>query len=78
MKYLASYLLLGLGGNTSPSADDIKGTITPSALKLPVLIMWIGVLESVGLDVDDERVEKLCTISHVSDPTCRELTQSSV
>jgi large subunit ribosomal protein LP2 len=24
MKYLAAYLLLGLGGNTSPSASDIK------------------------------------------------------
>ena len=24
MKHLAAYLLLGLGGNTSPSASDIK------------------------------------------------------
>ena len=24
MKHLAAYLLLGLGGNTSPSAKDIK------------------------------------------------------
>jgi ribosomal protein L12E/L44/L45/RPP1/RPP2 len=24
MKYLAAYLLLGLGGNTSPSAEDVK------------------------------------------------------
>ncbi|KAL8720664.1 MAG: hypothetical protein Q9225_002493 [Loekoesia sp. 1 TL-2023] len=42
MKHLAAYLLLGLGGNTSPSADDIK-----------------GVLSSVGIDADDERLEKL-------------------
>ncbi|KAL8944973.1 MAG: hypothetical protein Q9211_000406 [Gyalolechia sp. 1 TL-2023] len=42
MKYLAAYLLLGLGGNTSPSADDIK-----------------GVLSSVGIDADDERLDKL-------------------
>ena len=42
MKHLAAYLLLGLGGNTSPSASDIK-----------------GVLESVGVDADDERLEKL-------------------
>ena len=27
MKHLAAYLLLGLGGNTSPSADDIKGVL---------------------------------------------------
>ena len=42
MKHLAAYLLLGLGGNTSPSAKDIK-----------------GVLESVGVDADEERLEKL-------------------
>ncbi|MCJ1278571.1 60S acidic ribosomal protein P2 [Puttea exsequens] len=42
MKHLAAYLLLGLGGNTSPSADDIK-----------------GVLSSVGIDADEERLEML-------------------
>ncbi|MCJ1449003.1 MAG: 60S acidic ribosomal protein P2 [Stictis urceolatum] len=42
MKHLAAYLLLGLGGNTSPSASDIK-----------------GVLESVGVEADDERLDKL-------------------
>lgn len=42
MKHLAAYLLLGLGGNTSPSAKDVK-----------------GVLESVGIDADDERLDKL-------------------
>ena len=42
MKHLAAYLLLGLGGNTSPSAKDIK-----------------GVLESVGIDADSERLDKL-------------------
>lgn len=42
MKHLAAYLLLGLAGNTSPSASDIK-----------------NVLESVGIDADEERLEKL-------------------
>jgi large subunit ribosomal protein LP2 len=42
MKHLAAYLLLGLGGNTSPSAKDIK-----------------GVLDSVGIETDDERLDKL-------------------
>ncbi len=27
MKHLAAYLLLGMGGNTSPSAADIKGVL---------------------------------------------------
>ncbi|OTA54352.1 ribosomal protein 60S [Hypoxylon sp. EC38] len=42
MKHLAAYLLLGLAGNTSPSASDVK-----------------EVLESVGIEADDERLEKL-------------------
>ncbi len=42
MKHLAAYLLLGLGGNTSPSSDDIK-----------------AVLDSVGIEADDDRLEKL-------------------
>ncbi|KAI4094294.1 MAG: hypothetical protein L6R37_007284 [Teloschistes peruensis] len=42
MKHLAAYLLLGLGGNTSPSAEDVK-----------------GVLSSVGIDADEERLDKL-------------------
>ena len=42
MKHLAAYLLLGLGGNASPSAADVK-----------------TVLESVGIEADDERLDKL-------------------
>ncbi|KAI1908732.1 60S acidic ribosomal protein P2 [Ophidiomyces ophidiicola] len=42
MKHLAAYLLLGLGGNTSPSASDVK-----------------DVLSSVGIDADEERLDKL-------------------
>ncbi|KAK4153954.1 60S acidic ribosomal protein P2 [Chaetomidium leptoderma] len=42
MKHLAAYLLLGLGGNASPSAADIT-----------------AVLESVGIEADSERLEKL-------------------
>ncbi|QKX54020.1 uncharacterized protein TRUGW13939_01102 [Talaromyces rugulosus] len=42
MKHLAAYLLLGLAGNTSPSAADIK-----------------NVLESVGIDADEDRLTSL-------------------
>ncbi|KAI0521360.1 60s acidic ribosomal protein-domain-containing protein [Xylaria bambusicola] len=42
MKHLAAYLLLGLAGNSSPSASDIK-----------------KVLDSVGIEADDERLESL-------------------
>jgi hypothetical protein len=42
MKHLAAYLLLTLGGNTSPSAKDIS-----------------AVLESVGIEADNDRLETL-------------------
>jgi large subunit ribosomal protein LP2 len=42
MKHLAAYLLLTIGGNSSPSAKDIK-----------------EVLESVGIEADDERLNTL-------------------
>jgi large subunit ribosomal protein LP2 len=42
MKYLAAYLLLSLGGNASPSENDVK-----------------AVLDSVGIEADEERLSKL-------------------
>nr|POF26332.1 60s acidic ribosomal protein p2 [Quercus suber] len=42
MKHLAAYLLLGLAGNTSPSAEDIS-----------------SVLESVGIEADQDRLTSL-------------------
>ncbi|NP_001297836.1 60S acidic ribosomal protein P2 [Esox lucius] len=42
MRYVAAYLLAVLGGNTSPSAKDIK-----------------GILGSVGIEADDQRLNKV-------------------
>lgn len=42
MKFLAAYLLLTLGGNSSPKAADIK-----------------SLLESVGVESDEERLNKV-------------------
>merc|ERR1711970_614404 len=42
MRYVAAYLLSSLGGNTAPSAKDIK-----------------KILESVGIEADDTRMEKV-------------------
>jgi len=42
MRHLAAYLLLQIGGNASPSAEDIK-----------------KLLGTVGIEADDERLEKL-------------------
>ncbi|XP_075881178.1 60S acidic ribosomal protein P2 [Nelusetta ayraudi] len=42
MRYVAAYLLAALGGNTKPSASDIK-----------------AILGSVGIEADDERLNKV-------------------
>ena len=42
MRHIAAYLLLQVGGNASPSADDVK-----------------KVLSAVGIEADDERLDKL-------------------
>ncbi|XP_013864112.1 60S acidic ribosomal protein P2 [Austrofundulus limnaeus] len=42
MRYVAAYLLATLGGNSSPSAKDLK-----------------GILGSVGIEADDERLTKV-------------------
>ncbi|KAG6381611.1 ribosomal protein 60S [Boletus reticuloceps] len=42
MRHIAAYLLLQIGGNASPSADNVK-----------------KVLDAVGIEADDERLEKL-------------------
>ena len=57
MKHLAAYLLLGLGGNTSPSAADVK-----------------SVLEAVGIESDEERLNKL--ISELEGKDINELIAS--
>uniref|UniRef100_A0A0A9EQA2 Arpp2b n=3 Tax=PACMAD clade TaxID=147370 RepID=A0A0A9EQA2_ARUDO len=44
MKVIAAYLLAVLGGNTSPTADDVK-----------------NILESVGAEADEEKLEFLLT-----------------
>ncbi|XP_044070556.1 60S acidic ribosomal protein P2 isoform X1 [Siniperca chuatsi] len=48
MRYVAAYLLAVLGGNTSPSAKDIK-----------------AILGSVGIEADDERLNKVCHLTMV-------------
>ena len=42
MRHVAAYLLLQIGGNASPSADDIR-----------------KVLDSVGIETDEDRLSKL-------------------
>jgi large subunit ribosomal protein LP2 len=42
MRHIAAYLLLLIGGNASPTANDVK-----------------KVLKAVGIEADDDRLDKL-------------------
>ncbi|XP_056130463.1 60S acidic ribosomal protein P2 [Lampris incognitus] len=59
MRYVAAYLLAGLGGNTSPTAKDIK-----------------AILGSVGIEADDERLNKV--ISELSGKDINEVLNSGL
>ncbi|XP_029947584.1 60S acidic ribosomal protein P2 [Salarias fasciatus] len=59
MRYVAAYLLAALGGNTSPTAKDIK-----------------AILDSVGIEADDERLNKV--ISELSGKDINEVMNSGL
>ncbi|XP_041836923.1 60S acidic ribosomal protein P2 [Melanotaenia boesemani] len=59
MRYVAAYLLAALGGNTSPSAKDIK-----------------NILGSVGIEADDERLNKV--ISELNGKDINEVMNSGL
>jgi large subunit ribosomal protein LP2 len=59
MKHLAAYLLLGLGGNTSPSASDIKVRQMYNSVGAWQLTHKQEVLSAVGIEADSDRLDKL-------------------
>eukprot|EP01129_Flabellula_baltica_P011429 TRINITY_DN49_c0_g3_i1.p1 TRINITY_DN49_c0_g3~~TRINITY_DN49_c0_g3_i1.p1 ORF type:complete len:112 (-),score=43.44 TRINITY_DN49_c0_g3_i1:62-397(-) len=56
MRHLAAYLLAVLGGNQTPSKEDV-----------------VAILTAAGVDVDDEKLEKL--LSEVSNSSLDELIE---
>lgn len=55
MKYLAAYLLLGLGGNTSPDADDIKEVIDAVGIEADEDRIEALLKELKGKDINEVR-----------------------
>ncbi|EEH33642.1 60S acidic ribosomal protein P2 [Paracoccidioides lutzii Pb01] len=53
MKHLAAYLLLGLGGNTSPSADDIKTVLGAVGIDADVERLEKLIAELKGKNLDE-------------------------
>jgi len=55
MKHLAAYLLLTLGGNTSPSADDIKNVLGAAGVEADCDRLDKLIAELSGKDVNEVR-----------------------
>lgn len=55
MKHLAAYLLLGLGGNTSPSAADIKKVLDSVGIEADDSRLKALISELKGKDINEVR-----------------------
>jgi large subunit ribosomal protein LP2 len=53
MKHLAAYLLLGLGGNTSPSANDIKEVLSAVGIEADEERLESLLTELKGKDISE-------------------------
>lgn len=61
MKHLAAYLLLGLGGNTSPSASDIKNVLSSVGAEADDERLAALLKELEGKDINEVRQLKSAT-----------------
>ena len=59
MKHLAAYLLLGLGGNTSPSANDIKEVLGAVGIEADDDRLESLLKELKGKDINQVRTHHL-------------------
>ncbi len=59
MKHLAAYLLLGLAGNTSPSAEDIKEVLSSVGIEAEEERLTLLLKELKGKDMNEVR-HRIC------------------
>ena len=64
MKHMAAYLLLGLGGNTSPSANDIKEVLASVGVEAEQARVESLLKELEGKDINEVRLPKI-SLEHV-------------
>jgi len=57
MKHLAAYLLLGLGGNTSPSAADVKKVLSSVGIEADDDRLDTLIEELEGKDINEVRTK---------------------
>ena len=62
MKHLAAYLLLGLGGNTSPKASDIEAVLSSVGIDADKERLDTLISELEGKDINEVHDhQKICT-----------------
>lgn len=55
MKYMAAFLLLGLAGNTSPSAEDVKSVLSSVGIDADEERLSTLLKELEGKDINEVR-----------------------
>ena len=66
MRYLSAYLLATLGGNTSPSVDDLKTILTSVGIDFDKSLAQKVVDELKGKSVEDLIAEGILLIKHLN------------
>ncbi|RZC92737.1 hypothetical protein C5167_007795 [Papaver somniferum] len=81
MKVIGAYLLLVLGGNTTPTAEDIKELLGSGVLFVCLFVRlvddnleWVWIVFLFGAEADDDRIQLL--LSQVKDKDITELIAS--
>lgn len=57
MRHIAAYLLLQIGGNANPSAEDIKRVLVAVGIEADDARLTKLIQELEGKDIDEVRVE---------------------
>jgi large subunit ribosomal protein LP2 len=70
MKYMAAYLLLGLAGNTSPSAEDIKTVLSSVGIDADEERLSSLLKELEGKDINEVCRNRLCKICAIAQMRC--------
>ncbi len=68
MKHLAAYMLLTLGGNSSPSAEDIKGVLSAVGIEADDERLSSLLKELEGKDINE--VRRYNTVKHLECAVC--------
>lgn len=64
MKHLAAYLLLTLGGNEKPSADDVKKVLDSVGIEADSDRLSKLISELEGKDINEVRADATCDLDH--------------